>query len=168
MPNYIGIPLLLVAAIVNATIMPELRLGNGAADLVFLMVVSWALLSDVREGMLWAVIGGAMQDLFSVAPLGVSALGLVIVAFIADAVFGQVSRGNWLVPLAVVAVGTPLYHMITLGLLRMLDLSAVGLGQGLVYVTLPSTILNLLLILPIFRLMSAIHGRALPLRTRIE
>ncbi|HMM28675.1 MAG: rod shape-determining protein MreD [Chloroflexota bacterium] len=168
MSNYIGIPILLLAAVINATIMPELRLGNGAADLVFLMVVSWALLSDVRDGMLWAVIGGAMQDLLSVAPLGVSALGLVIVAFAADAVFGQVSRGNLLVPLAVVAVGTPVYDMITLGLLRMLGLSAVGLGQGLVYVTLPATILNLLLIVPVYRLMGALHGRAFPLRTRIE
>lgn len=168
MSNYIGIPILLLAAVINATIMPELRLGNGAADLVFLMVVSWALLSDVRDGLLWAVVGGAMQDLLSVAPLGVSALGLAIVVFVASAVFGQVSRGNLLIPLAVAAVGTPVYNMITLGLLRMLGLSAVGLGQGLIYVTFPATILNLLLIVPVFRLMGALHGKAYPLRTRIE
>jgi len=47
MANYIGIPILLLAAVINATIMPELRLGNGTADLVFLLVMSWALLADV-------------------------------------------------------------------------------------------------------------------------
>jgi rod shape-determining protein MreD len=168
MANYIGIPILLLAAVINATIMPELRLGNGTADLVFLLVMSWALLADVRDAMLWAVIGGMLQDVLSIAPLGTSALGLVIVAFAADAVFGTVSRGNLIVPLVVAGVGTFVYQMITLLLLRMLGLSAVGLGQGLVYVMVPSTIMNVLLILPVFRLMGAVHRRAFPLRARIE
>lgn len=168
MANYIGIPILLLAAVVNATILPELRLGNGAADLVFLMVISWALLADVRDAMLWAVIGGVLQDLLSIAPPGTSALGLVIVAVTADAIFGNVSRGNLLAPLLVAAVGTGVYQMITLSLLRMLGLSAVGIGQGLVYVTLPATILNVLLILPVYRLMGAVHRRAFPIRARIE
>ncbi len=168
MANYIGIPILLLAAVINATIMPELRLGNGTADLVFRLVMSWALLADVRDEMLWAVIGGMLQDVLSIAPLGTSALGLVIVAFAADAVFGTVSRGNLIVPLVVAGVGTFVYQMITLLLLRMLGLSAVGLGQGLVYVMVPSTIMNVLLILPVFRLMGAVHRRAFPLRARIE
>lgn len=168
MANYIGIPILLLAAVINATIMPELRLGNGTADLVFLLVMSWALLADVRDAMLWAVIGGMLQDVLSIAPLGTSALGLVIVAFAADAVFGTVSRGNLIVPLVVAGVGTFVYQMITLLLLRMLGLSAVGLGQGLVYVMVPSTTMNVLLILPVFRLMGAVHRRAFPLRARIE
>lgn len=167
MGNYIGIPILLLAAVIDATIMPELRLGNGTADLVFLMVMSWALLADVRDALLWAVVGGAAQDLLSVAPLGTSALGLVIVAYAADAIFGNVSRGNLLVPLVVVAVGTAVYHLITLTLLQVLGLSAVGLGQGLVYVTLPATILNTILILPVYRLMGAVHRLIVPHRTRI-
>jgi hypothetical protein len=32
----------------------------------------------------------------------------------------------------------------------------------------PSTIMNVLLILPVFRLMGAVHRRAFPLRARIE
>ncbi len=168
MANYIGIPLLLIAAVINATIMPELRLGNGAADLVLLMVISWALLADVRDALLWAVIGGVLQDLLSIAPPGTSALGLAIVAFAADAVFGNVSRGNLLVPVLVAAVGTVVYQMITLLLLRTLGLSAVGIGQGLLYVTLPATILNVLLILPVYRLMGAVHRRTFPARARIE
>ena len=168
MANYIGIPILLLAAVINATVMPELRLGNGTADLVFLLVISWALLADVRDAMLWAVIGGMLQARLSHAPLGTSALGLVIVAFAADAVFGTVSRGNLLVPVLVTIVGTGVYQMITLLLLRGLGLSAVSIGQGLVYVTLPATIMNVLLILPIYRLMGAVHRRAFPIRARIE
>lgn len=168
MANYIGIPILLLAAVINATIMPELRLGNGTADLVFLLVMSWALLADVRDAMLWAVIGGMLQDVLSIAPVGTSALGLVIVAFAADAVFGTVSRGNLIVPLVVAGVGTVVYQMLTLLLLRMLGLSAVGLGQGVVYVMVPSTIMNVLLVLPVFRLMGTVHRRAFPLRARIE
>lgn len=91
MSNYIGIPILLLAALLNSTLMAEFRIGGGAPDLVFLLVVSWALLGDVEEALTWAVIGGVMQDLLSVAPLGTSSLGLVIVAFGADTVFGEIS-----------------------------------------------------------------------------
>lgn len=168
MANYVGIPVLLVAAVINATIMPELRLGHGAADLVFLMVISWALLGDVRDAMLWAVIGGMAQDLLSVAPLGTSSLGLVIVAFAAGTVLGGAPRRLIVVPLLAAALGTPVYQMITLVMLRMLGLSAVGLGQGLGYVALPAAILNVLLMLPVYRLMAALHRRAFQARARIE
>lgn len=167
MGRYVGIPLLLVAALLNATVMVELRVGNGAPDLVLLLVVSWALLADVQEALFWAVVGGVMQDLFSVAPLGASALGLVVVAFAADAAFGDVRRTNMLVPPVVAVAGTVVYH---LGLIVVLRLAgyAVPLGEALAYVTLPAMIYNGLLILPVFRAMGLLHTWLSPRQVRLE
>ena len=167
MGRYVGIPLLLVAALLNATLMAELRLGGGAPDLVFLVVISWALLGDAREAMWWAVIGGVAQDLLSMAPLGASSLGLVIVAFAADALFGDVPRSNLIVPPLVAAAGTVIYHVVLIGVLRLESL-VMPLGQGMAYVTLPTLIFHALLAIPAFRLMGMVHYWLTPRRVRLD
>lgn len=167
MARYIGIPILLLAAVLNATVMAQLRVWQGAPDLVFLLVVSWALLSDYRDALLWAVIGGVLLDLFSIAPLGTSALGLVVIVFASTSLFGQITRHNLVVPPLVVAAGTPIYHLAALGVLWMVD-RQVPLGRALLYATLPTTIYNLIFILPVFRLVGLIHTWLTPRRVRLE
>jgi rod shape-determining protein MreD len=167
MGRYVGIPLLALAAILNATVMAEIRIGSGAPDLVFLLVVSWALLSGAQEAMLWAVIGGVLQDSLSLAPLGSSALGLVIVAFVADTLFGEVSHNNIIIPPLVTAVGTVVYHLGILLVLALVGI-AVPLGDGLLYVTLPTLIYNLILILPVYRAVGLAHRWLTPRQVRLE
>jgi rod shape-determining protein MreD len=167
MGRYVGFPLLLIAALLNATVVAELRIGNGAPDLVLLLVISWALLADVREAMFWAVVGGVMQDMLSVAPLGASSLGLVIVAFAADTAFGDVRRSNVLIPPLVALVGTVIYH---LGLIAVLQLVGYGVpfGTAMTYVTFPAMIYNAILIIPVFRLTGLLHVWLTPRRVRLE
>lgn len=167
MIRYIGLPIVLVAAILDASVMSELRIGGGAPDLVFLVVVSWALLADARDAMLWAVFGGAIQDALSLTPVGASALGLVVVAFIADALLGDVRRTNLLFPPLVMGAGTVLYHLGLLIALR-LDGHIVPLGEGLLAVTLPTAIYHVLLSLLVFRLVGLAHDWLTPRRVGLE
>lgn len=167
MGRYLGIPLLALAAILNTTVMAQFRLGGGAPDLVFLLVMSWALLADVREAMLWAVIGGLMQDSLSIAPWGASSIGLVAVAFVADAAFGDVSRRNVLIPPLVAAAGTVVYHLGMLAALRFSGTS-VPVSTGLSYVTFPTVIYNVILSIPVFRLIGVLHQMLQPRRVRLE
>ncbi|MBN1566112.1 MAG: rod shape-determining protein MreD [Anaerolineae bacterium] len=168
MGRYIGIPILIIAALLNATVMVELRIGNGAPDLVLLLVISWALLTeDVREAMFWAVIGGVMQDMFSVAPLGASSLGYVIVAFAADFIFGRVDRGNFLIPPLVALAGTVVQSVSLLAILRLVGY-AVPFGIAITMVTIPSMIYNAILIIPVFRLVGRLHQWLTPSRVRLD
>jgi rod shape-determining protein MreD len=165
--NYIGIPLLILAAVLDTTLMPQVRLGSGAPDLVFLLVVSWGLLADVREGMFWAVVGGVLRDVLSVAPLGTSALGLVLVVFGADLIMGDVHRHNLVLPPLVAAGGTVVYHLAIWVVLRVDGMGA-PLGPGLFYVTLPTVIYNTIVIVPAFRVLGVIHRWLQPRRVRLE
>jgi len=167
MGRYIGIPLLFLAALLNATVMAELRLGGGAPDLVFLMVVTWAMLAEPRDAYLWALVGGVAQDWFSTAPLGASSLALLAVAFVVDALFGVVPRGNLLLPPLAVAGGTVLYHLLLIGILRMQNM-AVPLAHGLSTVTLPTVVLHVLLALPVYRLMGMVHYWLSPRRAGVD
>lgn len=165
--RYLGIPVLALAAILNTTLMAELRVGGGAPDLVFLLVISWALLTDLRDGLLWAVVGGVMQDWLSVAPLGTSALGLVLVVFAADTLFGEVSRGNLLVPLVVAAAGTMIYHLAVIVVLQ-LEGYAIPPLTGISYVTVPAIVFNTLFILPVYRIIGTLYAAFQPRRARLE
>ena len=167
MARYLGIPVLLLAAMLNATLMAEFRLAHGAPDLVFLLVVSWALLANTRDALFWAVVGGVLQDLFSIAPLGTSALGLVVVVFLADVLFGQISPRNILIPLAVAAFGTLIDHLLILFTLRATG-TFVPLQRGLLYVTVPTLLYNLLLILPVFHIVGRVHTWLSPRRVRLD
>jgi rod shape-determining protein MreD len=167
MGRYIGIPLLMIAALLNATVMVELRIGNGAPNLVLLLVIAWALLADVREAMFWAVIGGVMQDLFSVAPLGASSLGLVIVAFAADFAFGNINRRNLLIPPLVALAGTVVYQIGLMAVLRLVGY-AVPFGIAITNVMIPAMIYNTILIIPVFRLIGLLHLWLTPRRVRLE
>lgn len=168
MSNYVGIPILALAAVLNATVMAEFRLGSGAPDLVFMLVVSWALLADLRAALGWAVIGGIMQDGLSLAPLGTSSLGLVLVVFAADSIFGQPQRINVLIPPLVAAGGLVVYHLCIILVLRLSEGLTVPLGQSLFYVTLPAVIYNTILIVPIYRIMAGIYKGLQPQRSRLE
>jgi len=167
MRNYAGIPVLLIAVLLNATLMPVFRLGGGAPDLVFMLVVSWAWLADLRSALIWAMMGGVLQDTLSIVPLGTSALGLVLVVFGSDLIFGQIQRRNILIPPIVAAVGTVVYHVLILLVLRVVNLP-VPLSTGFTYVTLPTLIYNTILIIPIFRMVGAVQFWLRPRRVRLE
>lgn len=168
MARYGGIPVLLLAALLNATVLAELRLANGGPDLVFLLVIAWALLVDLPDALIWAVIGGTMQDLFSVAPLGTSAVGLVLTVFVADTLFGRVARRNVILPPLAAVGGTLLYHLSTLVILRLTGSSSLAFDRALIYVTLPALIAHALLILPVFRAVGQVQHWLTPRRVRLE
>ncbi|HLA45125.1 MAG TPA: rod shape-determining protein MreD, partial [Aggregatilineales bacterium] len=75
---YIGFPLLLLAAIIDASVLVQIRYLNGQPALLLMLVISWALLNDLPESLPWAVMGGIFADLLSVSLLGTSSLALVM------------------------------------------------------------------------------------------
>ncbi len=147
--------------------MAKFRIGGGAPDLVFMLVVSWALLSTMQEAMVWAVVGGVVKDTLSVAPLGTSALGMVIVVFIVDSLLGTVRRTNLVVPVPVIAAGTVIYHLAILAVLQIVGYG-LPVGEGLLYVTLPTMVYNMILVLPVFRTMGSVQQWLAPRRVRLE
>ncbi|MBI5958659.1 MAG: rod shape-determining protein MreD [Chloroflexi bacterium] len=167
MARYVGIPILLMAAIFNATVMAELRVWQGAPDLVFLLVISWALLAGAREALAWAIIGSIFQDALSLVPLGTSALGMILVIFMIDFSTGTVSRRNVFIPPLMVLAGTPIYHLAILAVLWMID-QPVPFTSAFVYVTLPTLVYHLIFILPVFRAVGLVHRWLTPRRVALE
>jgi rod shape-determining protein MreD len=164
--RYLSLPILLIAAILQSTVVPEIRIGGGGPDLILMFVLSWTLLADTEEGLIWAVIGGVIQDLTTGLPTGTSALALVIVAFAANLVLGPVGRGNLIFPPIVIVIGTVLYHLLLMVLLAVLG-RGVTFSYALTYVTFPTVVFNLVLMLPVFRVMGIIFEASRPHRVTL-
>src|SRR5512139_1480797 len=96
----LGIPLTLIAAILQATVLPRLRIVGGQPDLVMIIVLTWSLLDHDREGMAWAFVGGLWLDLLSGVPMGISSLILVPIAYLVGLTEARIYRTNVALPLA--------------------------------------------------------------------
>lgn len=149
MGRYLSLPILILAAIVQSTIVPEIRIGEGGPDLVLLFVLSWTLLAGLGQGFAWAMLGGILEDLLSGLPLGTTALALIIAVFLINTVFGVIRRRNLPFALLALAAGTGIYHLALLVILAIIG-KPVQIGYALVHVTLPTLIFNVILILPVF------------------
>jgi rod shape-determining protein MreD len=163
--RYAGLPILMIAAILQSTVVPELRIGGGP-DLIIMLVLSWVLLADLEEGLFWAISGGIFQDLISGIPTGTTALALVVVSFLVNITVGTIARNNIVIPPIIAAVGTVLYHLLLIVLLAIIGRS-VSLTYTLLNITLPTVLFNVILMLPIFRLMGVVFGASRPRRVTL-
>jgi len=150
---YLLLPLLLLLALVQATVLPELTLLGVKPELMLLTVLAWSLLRGPEEGLVWALLGGLVLDLFSGGPFGASALGLLAVSFISGRFTVLVGQGSFLLPMAAAAAGTLLYQALFL-LAVQLTRGAVPWTASLLRITLPSMAVNALLMPLVFQLLA--------------
>lgn len=138
---YLTLPLLTGVALIQSTLLARVSLLGARPNLMLLVVLIWAVVRDIDEGLLWAFIGGLILDLLSGGPLASIALALVAAAYLAgqSLVEGVGSQAVRLVFLTV--LGTTAYHLV---LLIILDWSGhtVDWAYSVLRVAGPSVLLN--------------------------
>jgi rod shape-determining protein MreD len=154
----IGAPLLILAALLQASVFPRLRIAGGQPDLVVILTFAWALLDDGVEAAIWAVVGGMALDLFSGAPVGFSTLILLPGVFLIGLTETQVHHTTPLFALGIAGGAAVLYHGLhILGLYVLMGRPFV-LMPTLYYITMPSMVFDLVLILPIFWVLRPVYA----------
>jgi rod shape-determining protein MreD len=68
----------IVAALVEATIVPYLRVGESEPHLVFVFAVIVTVVGGFDRGLVWAFVGGLFLDVLTQRPLGISAFALLL------------------------------------------------------------------------------------------
>lgn len=152
MTIYLVVPLLVIGAVLQTTIMPHVAIWGVFGDLPLLLVVSWSLLRGAREGVIWGFIGGLAVDVLSGAPFGAATLSLVAVALLSG--LGQVTvfRTHIALPLVVMFLSTLLYDLIFLLVVRISG-QTVAWVESLLRIILPSAVLNAVLTPIVFSMM---------------
>ncbi len=146
---YLCVPLLVSVAAVQVSLLPHLTIVGVHPDLMLLVIISWSLLRGTGEGMLWGFVGGLCLDFLSGAPFGVSTLALLVVSFLASLGEIRIYGTHIILPLSTIFLATIAYDFTFLLLLQMLG-RPVPWVESIVSIVLPSTFLNVFLMLPVY------------------
>jgi len=161
MAELIAFPVLGALVIVQSALIRQVTLLQGSADVVMLMLAAWALQRNVRRSWVWAVVAALMTAYISSAPLAVWLAGYIGVGLLAAFLRRQAWEAPMLGMLLLAIAGTLLVQGLTWGALR-LGGAPLPLGLSLRRVVLPSILLNLLFIAPVYSLASDLAAWIFP------
>lgn len=116
--------ILVVAVLVQSTVLAEVRLGGVRPDLLVLAVVAVAMASDATTGAVFGFVAGLVADLLFDLPVGVSALVYTAVGFTVGTVRVYVTTSHPLVHLLLAGVASLASVWCCGLLLRVFDLSS--------------------------------------------
>lgn len=149
----VAIPLLSFLVILQSAVVSRMPLLYGTPDLVLLVLVAWAFQERVETAWHWAILGGIFISISSAMPFGIFIAGYLVTTAVAR----FLRQRAWKLPLIGMLITTILGTLITQGI-AILGLSLTGsllpLLDSFNLVTLPSLVLNILLAIPIYVLMS--------------
>lgn len=144
MSLYFGIPILLLSAVLQSTLLENIRILGGRPDLVLLLAVTWAVIRGAQDGAMWGFIGGMFCDALSASPFGMWTLVLTLVGFLAGQPWVH-SLGPTVMRLALMsAIGTLTGHILLLVLMVLFGYP-VNFWHGIQTVAGPAALLNVLL-----------------------
>ena len=135
------IPLLLLAAIVQVTLLPLISIAGYKIDLALVLVVTQALVGTPGTASQWGFIVGLFLDLASGLPFGIHALTLTVIGVLMDLGEAAFFRGNVLAPPIAVLSATLFYNILILAILALIGWS-INWGDYVFRIILPSAILN--------------------------
>ena len=148
MKNLIAIPLLALAFMIQTAVVSRITLLSGSADLVLVILLSWALQEQVESTWHWAALAGLMAAFVSGLPPFVLLIAYLATVSLARYVLRQIWHTPVLALFTVTFFSTLLLHLITY-LSLLFNGTSVSFGDALALITLPSVFLNFLLALPV-------------------
>ena len=151
MVTLLAIPLFIFLGIIQSAVVSRLPLLHGTADLILLVVIAWALQERVRTAWQWALIAGLVVGFLTALNFIIPLAGYLFVTGLALLLRQRIWQVPILAMLTVTFVGTLLINLITAIYLNVLGTS-LPILETLNLIILPSTILNLILSIPVFAL----------------
>ena len=146
-----------VAAMLQVIIVSSLLIGGGAPDLLLVTVVVLGLLRGSVPGAVFGFLGGLIVDVVTLDTLGISSLVLTLAGFWAGRYAETTGRDRRVAPLIAVGSITVLAALFGLVLHYLLG-DDVVVRHALLTALAPAFVLNLLLTLPVYRLVRLIVG----------
>ena len=152
MRNLIAVPVILLAVILQSSVISSIKLLSGFGDLPLVMLAAWALQEGVDTTWQWAIAAGVLVGFVS----GVSWI-IPVVSYLAVVALAQVfQRRVWQAPLlamfSVTFLGTIVLYAISLFVLRLIGVS-LSFTEVLGQLALPGILLNMLLAIPVYAVM---------------
>lgn len=117
---YLAIPLMAVLAVLQSTVLPRTPIFGIVPQLWLVATIAWTVLHGIRDGIIWALIGGIFIDLFSASPLGTTALALMAAVTVVTLVQRSLPQNRTFIPVLLTILGTFIFWFVYLLLLRII------------------------------------------------
>jgi rod shape-determining protein MreD len=151
MKNLVAIPVLVLALMLQTAVISRITLLSGAADLILIILVAWALQEQVQSAWHWAILAGLLVAFVSAIPPVVPIVGYLLAVAFARFVIRQIWQSPLLALFSVTFFSTLVYHLISYVVLIVTG-TRLPFEDALAWIVLPSVFLNLLLAIPIHSL----------------
>ena len=149
MSYYIGVPLILLAALIEASVLPLFRIGGIQPNLVLILLVAWLMVRGAREAFVLIPFGGIVLGLVDSAPLGTALLAMAPVALLDEVRGAQLREGGIVLTIAFMVLMTLIYHGVYLGVFA-LEGAAGSPLQAFIRVAVPACFLNVIVLVPTY------------------
>jgi len=166
MATLVSILVLAAAMMIQTVIITSLPLLNGYADLPLLIILAWAIQERVSNIYLMALLAGLMVAAVSALPPFIPVLVYPLAAAMARLLQKRIWQTPILALMVCVVLGTLVQHLLQIAIL-LIGGTPISLSQALSLVTLPSLLLNLLLALPVYALMTDMTSWMYPLEEEV-
>lgn len=152
MRNLVAFPILMLAVIIQSSIVSRIPLLRGYADLTLVIVIAWSLQEGVTTAWHWAVVAGALTSFVTGLPWSIPMSAFLAAIFLST----MLQKRLWQAPLialfSVTFIASLFSHLLSFVYLNIIGAS-VPFTEAFSLVILPSLLLNLLIAIPVFRLL---------------
>ena len=152
MRNLVALPVIVLAVILQSSVVSRLTLLSGFGDLPLVILAAWALQEEVDSAWHWAIAMGILVGFVSGASWLVFVLGYVSVVALAKTLRARVWQAPLLAVFSVTFLGTILLNLISLFYLQISGVP-IPFQDAIGLLILPSVLLNLLLVVPAYAIM---------------
>jgi hypothetical protein len=149
----LAFPVMLILVMVQMVVVSRLPLLHGTADVVLLVLIAWALQERVKTTWLWTLLGGLMVGYVSAIPLLVPVVSYFVITILIRLLQRKVWQSPIMAMFVSTAVGSILCQVASIAALR-LSGTPLPTAESMSMVVLPSTLLNLILSLPVYALVA--------------
>ena len=159
--NFVSIPIMLFLSVLQTTAISRIILVHGSADLILITVACWGVKEKGYNAFIWALVGGLFIALSTAMPFYIPIVSYIFVALLAKLLFGKIWQSPIIMLIIVVFAGTVFQHLISIFYLQVNGVNA-GIIYSLQNITLPSLLLNLFFIFPMYVIVSDLRQWVLP------
>jgi cell shape-determining protein MreD len=149
MGSLLAFPILFILIILQTTLVRQITLLSGCADLILLWLAAWGLQRQVKSAWFWTILAGIAIAFISAIPWYVPIAAYGITTFLARAINKRVWQSPLLVMFVVTIAGSVALNALSYVGLFLKGVS-IPLRTAIVNVMIPSTLINLLFALPVY------------------
>ena len=138
--------------ILQSSIVSQIVLLSGFADLILILLAAWALQDRVDTAWHWAIGASVMVGFVTRMPWLIVVIGYLAVVYMAQLLQRRVWQAPLLAMFSVTFAGTLFIQMVSYGYLTISGTS-IRLDDSLGLIILPSLLLNMLIAIPVYAFM---------------